>query len=926
MHVGRWEVAEIQKKIKAAASLLLFSILVLGCTERTLEMDFLNKAINGKGEFTIDNLTGTGSFELGSLADGVDFSITCDRSIEKIEAENPQTKIWRDVTELAKDAQVDCADTGKATFKLPLEHIFPYEAPTVAGNVGHDFQIRWYVKSLEGETFVFNKTLSLVIFAPNVSLTAESINTLKLGHQSYEINGTCQIEGGVVNLTGPFDGGPQSANCSGGVFSAAVTLKSNLGDGVASISVNHMATGAYRVFGFEQKEVLVDLTAPEVVITSPTGNTKFTQSSVNADGTITVRGTCSEDLIPVKVNIGAVVREVTCSAVRTFVADVAVGNGMPAVHAMQTDAAGNAGDAVGVNIIVDLEGPGAFTITGVRTMAGADVTADGFLRDKGPVIDFTMPSDLDHVEAFIKDSAGATTICQASIATSAVDLSSCVLAQGTVYSIYILAVDVNGNKTAASNNGFIFTTQFPVPQITRVYAAVPGAHFGNGTTVSIRVEYDRELKVVGGVMPSMVLNAGVLVTAASLQADLRTLQFNYVVFAGNYAFPLGVTSTSFSGCAGCLVDKANDVVQASMVLPADAGANGLQASNVKVDAMAPNNPPSFNLGAVLPLYTEAPLVNFTLPSDPDVLTAELRLLQQSNGAILRDWTEVASPVKFSSLSTTLQPGLTYSLSLRLKDPMGNYSSTLTNNFVAFSCPAEFIYVHNASIVANPFCIGQYEAKNDGSPRPRFIADFVPESLSNMGAVSRCTSLGAGYDLVTNSEWRAVADLIAKQAGNWASGVYGSGLLHRGNNQSGSPVSATGGDVCAPNSALCTSNALRRTHSLPYGQTIWDFAGNATEAIKDTNGVVYNPAYVYPAQNTGDALNLAFGTTAVTCSGGGGPEYCGFGKIDFSNSAVTGVWRGGGTGDGNSAGVFSAKRAADVTSVLTNSGYRCVYHP
>ncbi|WP_232469258.1 hypothetical protein [Bdellovibrio bacteriovorus] len=44
MHVGRWEVAEIQKKIKAAASLLLFSILVLGCTERTLEMDFLNKA------------------------------------------------------------------------------------------------------------------------------------------------------------------------------------------------------------------------------------------------------------------------------------------------------------------------------------------------------------------------------------------------------------------------------------------------------------------------------------------------------------------------------------------------------------------------------------------------------------------------------------------------------------------------------------------------------------------------------------------------------------------------------------------------------------------------------------------------------------------------------------------------------------------
>ncbi|CAE80162.1 hypothetical protein AB1A81_10735 [Bdellovibrio bacteriovorus] len=921
-----WEVIKSLKQIKAAAGLLLFSILVSACSERTLEMGFLDKTINGKGEFTIDNLSGAGTFELASTDDSVALSISCDRSIEKIEAENPQTKIWRDVTALASDAQVNCATEGKASFKLPLEYIFPYSAPAAAGDVVHDFQIRWYVKNLEGETYVFNRTLSLVIFAPNVTLSADSINIVKLGDQNYEVSGTCQIDGGVVSLTGPFDGGSQSANCSGGVFAVVVTLKNNLADGVTSISVNHMATGAYRVFGFEQKDVLVDVTVPEVVITSPTANTKFTQSAVNADGTITVRGTCSEDLLPVKVNIDAVVRDVTCSSVRTFVADVAVSNGMPAVQAMQTDAAGNPGYAAGVNIIVDLVGPGAFTITGVRTMAGADVTADGFLRDKGPVIDFTMPSDFDHIEAFIKDSTGTTTICERSIAASAVDLSSCVLAQSTTYTIYAMAVDVNGNKTAASNNGFIFTTQFPVPQITRVYAAFPGAHFGSGTTVLVRVEYDRELRVVGGVMPGIVLNTGVLVTAVSLQADLRTLQFSYVVLPGNYAFPLGVSSTTFSGCTGCLVDRANDVVQASMTLPADAGANGLKASNVKVDALGPSNPPSFTLGAVAPLYTEAPLVNFTFPSDPDVLTAELRLQQLSNGAILRDWSEVASPVKFSSLSTPLQPGLTYSLSLRLKDPMGNYSSTLTNNFVAFSCPPDFVYVHNAGIVASPFCIGQYEAKNDGSARPRFIADHVPESLSNMGAVSRCSSLGAGYDLVTNSEWRAVADLIAKQAGNWASGTYGSGLLHRGNNQSGSPVSATGGDVCAPNTALCASNALRRTHSLPYGQTIWDFAGNAMEAIKDTNGINYNPAYVYPAQNTGDALNLAFGTTAVTCSGVGGPEYCGFGKIDFSNSAVTGVWRGGGTGDGNSAGVFSAKRAADVTSVLTNGGYRCVYHP
>lgn len=921
-----WKVTKALKKVKATAGLLLFSILFLGCTERALEMDFLNRAINGKGEFTIDNLTGTGSFELDPSADGVDFKITCDRSIEKIEVENPQTKVWRDVTELATGAQVDCANAGKAAFKLPLEHIFPYEAPTVAGDVGHDFQIRWYVKNLEGETFVFNRTLSLVIFAPNVTLNAGNINALRLGDQGYEISGSCQIEGGVVNLEGPFEGGPQSVNCSGGVFTAALTLNSSLSDGVTSISVRHMATGPYRVIGYEQKSVQVDVNLPEVVITSPVANAKFSQATINADGTITVRGTCTEDLLPVKVNVGAVAREVTCSAARIFVADVAVSSGMPIVQAMQTDTAGNTGYANGVSILVDLMGPGSFSITGVRTAAGADVTADAFLRDKGPVIDVTMPSDLDHFEVQIRDSAGNSTICDKSGAASAVDISTCVLAQSTVYTIYAFAVDANGNKTAASNNGSLFTTQFPVPQITRVYAAVPGAHYGNSTTINLRVEYDRELKIVGGTMPGMVLNTGVLVTAVGLAADKRTLHFNYVVFSGNYAFPLGVSSTTFSGCDGCLVDLANDVVRASLELPAEGGANGLKASNVKVDAKEPDNPPLFTLGAVLALYTEAPLVNFTLPSDPDVLTAELRLQRQSNGAILRDWTEVASPVKFASLSTTLQPGLTYSLSLRLKDPMGNYSNTLTNNFVAFSCPSDFVYVHNPAVVASPFCIGQYEGKNDGSGRPRFIADHVPESLSIMNAVSRCTSLGTGYDLITNAEWKAVADLIAKQSGNWATGVLGSGILHRGNNQVGLPVSAVGGDVCAPNTALCASNALRRTHTLPYGQTIWDFAGNAMEAIKDTNAVVYSPAYVYPAQNTGDALNVEFGTTSLACSGVSGPEYCGFGKIDFSNSAVTGVWRGGGTGDGNSAGVFGAKRAADVTAVPTNSGYRCVYHP
>lgn len=925
MHVGRWGVTTFLRESNIAALLLLIPILLTACTERTLEMGFLDKAINGKGDFTIDNDTDGGSFV--PVGDSVGMEISCDRSIEKIEAENPQTQQWKDVTQLATDAQFDCASGGKAKFKLPLEHIAPYTAPTEAGDMTQDFQIRWYVKNLDGETYVFNRTLTVVFFAPEVSVTAANINASHTQNDIYTIDGTCQINGGVVYVEGPFTNASLMANCENGQYSAVGRVKSTVANGNVLVTVRHYASGSYRSYGQDFKTVTADTVVPVVQITSPTQGQSFNQNEVVAPSSIAVQGTCSEEMTTVRVLVAGVQRtETTCSAVKTFTAYVPTVEGDMTFEVVQADAHGNSTTSDPVTVFVDTQGPGAFTISGVRNFNGVDAVVDAFLRETGMIVEVTASASASTYKAYLLAEDG-TQICESPDSLTSINMTSCpALAQNTYYKLYVFAKDDTGNQTGASNTGFRFKTEFPVPQVTRIYTSLAGAHFGNGASVSLKVEYDRAVKFVGASRPSMNLNTGVLVTATSLSADNRTLNFTYVVFNGNYAFPLGVSSSAFLGCAGCMVDLANNAVEADTALPANGTANGLTASSVKVDALAPSPVTTISVGAVGPYYTESPTITFQLPADPDSLTSEIQLRKTSNNSIVKDWTGVSSPTKLSSFLAPLEAGATYSVVIRLKDPLGNISTALAQNFVAFACPAEFVYVHNSNLVSTPFCVGQFEAKNDGTTKPRFIADLVPENLSNMNAVGRCTSLGAGYDLIKNNEWLAIADLAARQPENWTGSVMGSGLLHRGHNQGTAPVAASTADACSPNTSICASNALRRSLKLPYNQEIWDFAGNAAEAVKETDSTIYSPAYVYPAQNGGDQLNARYGTTALTCGAVGGPDYCGFGKVDFTNVVATAVWRGGAAGEGNSVGVFTAKRSNDVSAILTNGGYRCVYHP
>ncbi|WP_347359414.1 hypothetical protein [Bdellovibrio sp.] len=929
MHMCRWGLKKLLSVLGGFIPLFTFVLLLSACTERDLQMAFLNSTTKGhKGEFVIGNTENGG--ELASEGgDSVSVDITCDKAIDEIEVENPQTGQWRNVTELASGTEFNCASAGEAKLELPLEHIAPYQAPSKPGDIGQDFKIRWYVKNLEGETHVFYRTLTVKFKAPEVSITeAGDINLSHSGGGQYKISGTCGVTDGVVTISGPFAGAPIPVNCdSNKGFSVITSYSGPALVAGTDVRVTHSKSGAYRTYSEIKKTVKVDVVPPTVELLAPAAGTVFVASDFAGKDTVTVSGTCSEpqQMVRIKTN-GLGIVEVFCSADNKFQGEVLVASeGDTALQVEHKDAAGNVIDSNETIITKDTVGPGSFTISGIRSLSGADTVIDNQLTEGGPMIYYSAAADAVEYEIIVKSDDGVTTACplRKESASGATNFSSCVLAQNTSYRIYAQAKDAHGNMTSASNTGFKFTTAFPVPKIIKVYAQTPNGAYGLGNTITIWVEFDREITKTG--TPSLALNVGRSVNQTSVSGSNKALGFSLSVQNGDYVAILAMTGSTLGNCTGCIVDKYNSVVVADLTLPAETGSNpsALKASNVKVDALPPNPPHSLTTTATTYLNRTA-AINFTVPADPDLLTIEARIVNTANSAEVMPWGLINQGFFFNA---TMNSGGTYKYQLRARDPMNNVSTVAETTFTAFSCPSEFVYIHNPEFTdVTPFCVGQFEAKMV-SGVPRFIAANIPSPMSMMSATGACTGKGAGYDLISNKEWNVIADLIARQGANWTTGTMGSGLLHRGDSQSSSPTAANVGDSCAPNTGtLCTSNALRRMHYLPYDQAIWDFAGNAAEVIKDSDSVTYADAnWLYAATQTAYQLDTKYGTT-LTCTGISSPDYCGFGKIDFATVGVNTIWRGGAAYDGNSAGIFAAKRATDVTATLTNGGFRCVYHP
>ena len=110
----------------------------------------------------------------------------------------------------------------------------------------------------------------------------------------------------------------------------------------------------------------------------------------------------------------------------------------------------------------------------------------------------------------------------------------------------------------------------------------------------------------------------------------------------------------------------------------------------------------------------------------------------------------------------------------------------------FKCPANFVPVPTPSSSTDPsFCVAKYEMKkanaNANPPAESKAAGAPYTNVDRDTAITKCTSLGSGHDLINNAQWQFLARNIYNVADNWSSETVGSGQLNQGHSTAPLPM-------------------------------------------------------------------------------------------------------------------------------------------
>jgi len=267
-------------------------------------------------------------------------------------------------------------------------------------------------------------------------------------------------------------------------------------------------------------------------------------------------------------------------------------------------------------------------------------------------------------------------------------------------------------------------------------------------------------------------------------------------------------------------------------------------------------------------------------------------------------------------------------------------SSLSVSYELATCPANFIPVpHNSSVeTTSDFCVMKYEAKNNGSGVAVSQAAENPYVNLTIGASqTKCTSLGAKYDLISNPEWMTIARNAEGVGANWEAGTSGSGAMFRGHSDN-SPASALAaapdndpynGTGNTDSEAMGSGKEQKRTLTLSNGEVIWDLSGNAWEWVDwshTTAGLQLGPITCVTADWTelpnvncpelSSSPYMPF-ITNLSSTNGVGQFYGGSGGAAL---------RGGYWVYGSYAGAFALYLNASTAGSYTHVGFRCVYRP
>lgn len=192
-------------------------------------------------------------------------------------------------------------------------------------------------------------------------------------------------------------------------------------------------------------------------------------------------------------------------------------------------------------------------------------------------------------------------------------------------------------------------------------------------------------------------------------------------------------------------------------------------------------------------------------------------------------------------------------------------------------------------------------------------------------------LGKGFDLISNDQWQTIARNIAGVAGNWNTGIVGSGQLNRGHSDNSPttayPASSDDNNACLSTGQTCSAtvwDSQRRTHELSNGEKIWDFAGNRSEWVTNDSNVSHGAHEYISLISSGDFRQTRYGAaTGTFCATPGVSPYCGMGRA-FFNSTSGAVARGGDFSSDIYVGIFAVNLEMTITDI--NNAFRCVYAP
>ena len=237
------------------------------------------------------------------------------------------------------------------------------------------------------------------------------------------------------------------------------------------------------------------------------------------------------------------------------------------------------------------------------------------------------------------------------------------------------------------------------------------------------------------------------------------------------------------------------------------------------------------------------------------------------------------------------------------------NSPFFNENIVDGCPLNYVKVNaNPQVgVTDDFCIMQYEARNVLLTAVSRHDNLPWVNISQGEARGACQRNGENYDLISNSQWQAVARQIEGRRENWIEidGVYGLKMGHV-NDPSKTILEAFKDHSQGSDRALFISS----------DKVVWDLSGNVWEWTRDINAEHQGQPWFTSSLLEGDPRKRSFGPKGYYANSFG----FGWGFFGEGQGAIA---RGGGPHMTDRAGLFGARTHVDPSKKNKLWGFRCV---